>query len=1231
MSGDEPKGGAEASAQKWPPEDYTRWVQSQIADRMLKKIFGWIGGVSALTLIGMGAWLYTSYQGVVDYVKRGVIEDVTPEITEAVVGKHLPQAVTNEVVLQLIRQAGLVDAAIVEVEAQLPDRLEQRLSDRAFQEQAADRIMQAIDARGGVTRVIMENALQRARDSDAPDAVRALAVELYALLASDGTIEQLPTSYRANLLRIARARVEGPQSQVQQELLVHYPLDARAGGRAGSDPLRLCPGRENTCARQDRAMIALMLDRFLADPASQDRLEPYLSHFLVGMAAEHYSVFADRAEKHAGNPHFLTLSQALLREGSAELRIRLVTRMVDLARTPDKAAFALGALAALDPHAAFASEGPATADDGLPGSALDVERRQALTDLWTLLTASTSADDLVKVFAPGQGPLGFAEPSAESERFDPIPPARDALVLLLRTTPPADPESGENDWQHMIEQFAMTDSALGPDPAVYAAWVARARLDLARGQPVDWAADRVLEGLGRWPDRLAGGAGMLDAATFAIANAGADAFGEFMAMVATRHRTAATAAPDAVPFRELIAAAVAREKARDDYPWIAAVLDDSAGATSQSDVDGFRALVMAALAEGTDRQASGAGGLAARLGAARFAAALLERPDPGLHDVAGLALARVRDAGDEGTDGRTRCEVWAAIEDSGLAAGIATGRYAAAGAEVQRHLREIGASMGWIGRAEPGVAPTMVVPGGDHPITVEGISRIGGGWTWISLDRTLNLRMEVPPGLDLVVMDADRIAVLHRHAGATELTLQPGRYALGLRDCALRAATGELRITATDKPITVASAGRTKPHPIPQSGAFLYRNESDAGELWFEAEVWPGDVIVAETLSNGPPDVDTVLRLYRPEEEFAFLENDDVDAGYYSRIEYVSDRRERIQLQVARYGDSLFLRDDAFLLRFKFVGSDAVIAATALPGAAPAVELGAGGIVELPGTDGEPAYLALRPDTDTLVELSSAEALLTLSTLEGLAANSGGPALAPLEGGYYLLAGGTDYRVAIAAPGRRFAAIVARPHLTANPPDMAGAPLELPVPAALQLTDGLTEFSMRTSGSERTFRIAFAGPDEALRSASLKVVPATGGAAESVRLRRGADGTLEGEWLAGAADEFKVAIVFDDGPGPLTAAITASRGYMGFAVGQRVRLGRHQPINGLSLWDSAMDAYVGCLARIAALAGYENGQNDIALVQVDLPYRVDEPDWLWRVVNLEPVADTEPQPAHCPG
>jgi hypothetical protein len=185
MSGDEPNGGAEASAQKWPPEDYALWVQSQIANRMFGRIVRWVGSISVLTVLAVATALYTFSEQIIDRVKQGIVEDVTADAIRSI-GADLPQTVRSEVLQQLIQQAGLVDAARSKVEEELNRLLSQRLADEAFQAQAADAIMQSIDARGGVTRVLRDNAAERMRSVEASDAVRAFGIELYTLLATHG-------------------------------------------------------------------------------------------------------------------------------------------------------------------------------------------------------------------------------------------------------------------------------------------------------------------------------------------------------------------------------------------------------------------------------------------------------------------------------------------------------------------------------------------------------------------------------------------------------------------------------------------------------------------------------------------------------------------------------------------------------------------------------------------------------------------------------------------------------------------------------------------------------------------------------------------------------------------------------------------------------------------------------------------------------------------------------------
>ncbi|HEX2163335.1 MAG TPA: PPC domain-containing protein, partial [Thermoanaerobaculia bacterium] len=75
----------------------------------------------------------------------------------------------------------------------------------------------------------------------------------------------------------------------------------------------------------------------------------------------------------------------------------------------------------------------------------------------------------------------------------------------------------------------------------------------------------------------------------------------------------------------------------------------------------------------------------------------------------------------------------------------------------------------------------------------------------------------------------------------------------------------------------------------------------------------------------------------------------------------------------------------------------------------------------------------------------------------------------------------------------------------------------------------------------------------------------------------------------------------------------ARRPFDGHAVGDRVRLGRHRPIDGVDNWDPGMEPWVGQAATIEELVGQES-DTGAWVVRVD----VDGGEWVWRTADLRP-------------
>jgi hypothetical protein len=1219
MSGDEPKGGAEASAQKWPPEDYALWVQSQIANRMFGRIVRWVGSISLLTVLALATALYTYSERIIDQVKDGIVADVTKGATESI-RADLPQTVKTEVLEQLIQQAGLVDTARAKVLEQLDILLGERLKDPEFQAQAAEAILQALDAEGGVTRVLMDNALARARAEDTPDAVRAFGVQLYTLLATNAGTSGDGSAIRQNLLSVASAPAPGDRAGVLRALLVHYPLNDHTTGGAGA-AAGGCRGRADYCTRQDGRMVRLMLTQLTRNPEAQRDLLPEFRGFFRRMAPEHYRMLADRTARDPQNPALVEINLGIARSGAPELRAALVREMsafVGAADRPDLRLTGLRVLAALDPMAEFAAVPDMPSRDAASREVAERSfevRIEALARLWAAQPPETLR---IAFEAATETAVANAPPPDDAAAL-----TRTAIVALLRTDPVADPEAVNHDWRDIVEGRLTPDVTKGPNPVLYAAWVARARLDAATGRPVDWAADQLLASLGRWRDRLSDPL-VLDATRFAVAQASPDRFRQFAEGLSgfAGERMDASG-----PLPLLVAAAVARERQEERFDWIESVLAGRSSPGGAGQGDAFAHLVMANLSS------LGAGGAkegdtaAAIRGAAEFAAELYARDDPARHRLADLALRRA--LAHEG-----RCETWVAIEDSRVAADLHRGRFAGVSPDGSA-LADLAERTPWIGAPpEPGMLPAVLAAEEPMRLDFDRPGGPGGAWHWIAVDAPINALIDLPSRTELVVMNADRSErMADRLTASGALPLPAGVLALGLRACGeAPPPDASLVITASAAPLPLAAASREAPGRISGTARLRYDGLAEAGQVWIELELGAGDVLAAETRGAGGTDVDTQLWLYDAASGDELAYNDDVSESLYSRVEYRAATGHRLLLKAAKYDDAPFVRGDGFDLRIDVgrAGEAPTLAET--PDAAPEVAIGRPLLLTLPGVD-VPGYLGLTTPREAMLVLDTAGEVLSVEDGRGQPAAG----FVPVADGsnVFRLNGGERYLVQLVPPlGRGLVAFHARPFTGFHDLSASTAPPETPLlltaPAALNLPAGRVEVPVRAGADLQTVHLVLSGAPGALVGAAVKVHPDTPGApVHTVALSPGLDGTLEGDWQAEAGEDYKIAFVFGVTGAPVFAALQMAprRGYMGLGPDDRVRLGRHTAIGGDDNWNAAMDAYVGCLARITELAGAEPGQTDLYRVRVDL----DAGEWLWRVVDLEPVSDTEPQPDHCPG
>jgi hypothetical protein len=600
--------------------------------------------------------------------------------------------------------------------------------------------------------------------------------------------------------------------------------------------------------------------------------------------------------------------------------------------------------------------------------------------------------------------------------------------------------------------------------------------------------------------------------------------------------------------------------------------------------------------------------------------------------VAGLALARVL----TGTE-QHRCEAWAALEDSQIVADLVGGRFAGVSG-TDEGLRGLRARAPWIGvPPEAGLVPARVAPESSVDLRIEGLRGLGGGWQWIALDAPLTVSLRTSAELDIVLMTADRATVLNRLTGGGTLQLPAGTLALGLRDCRQgRRDSDTVTIAASSRPEPLAAATRDTPHEFDGSSRFRYDGLA-AGEIWLRTSVTAGAVALIETRRGGDesPDLDTQLWLYDAATGEELAVNDDAVGTLYSRIAYLADSDRSLLVRVAKYLEAPFLEGETFDLRVDVSPAAEIVQLSADGLSAPQVEMGRPVIVAFPPSGETVAYLALRPLHDTAVLFDSRAPIRSVTEPDG----SMVPGFRPPEGtgpDVYLLRGGRVHAVALEWPGEG-SHVAFQAQLFPSYRDLTTegtappAPVSLDGPSALSLPAGRSELDVRAGPEGQVVRVALTGDPAALAGAAVEIRTG-GGSTQPVFLSPGRDGLLQGEWADTGGEDYKIAFVFGTGAEPVMAALQMSprRGYLGFGTGDRVRLARHDQTETASSYNEAMVPYIGCIGRITDLLGEDAPGSDVFLVRVDLPYREDVYDWVWRAIDLEAVSDTEPQPAHCP-
>ncbi|MBM9593702.1 hypothetical protein [Roseitranquillus sediminis] len=1084
----------EEEAVKWGPAEYRLWVQSNVTDRMIRRIVAFTGSIGIVTVVALVGYSIAFYNNIINKLttdaaaaaQQVVEQDLSEKFTAlerryadefSTLESELPEKIDPLVTQALINQARLVETVreqLKEVEA--PRLISEIGSSAEFGAQAEAAMREALRAPGALKRVILEEALARAREGS--PATRAFGLQLYKLLGSgeEGQIEPV----RATMIEMAEQERELPPD-VFGAIVQLYPLN---------EPSPECPDAA-VCAGLDERMLLAMLEHIDRNGHLYDEQRDDYLRFFSKVTRMQFGLVAKALFDDPSNMAMREIVRRLARSGEPGVMSDLVEEMARYT-VPRRAEdglrrFAFEVLAALAPSAQ-----------------LDFDKRRTAA----LLLWENNLDGLARAFRPAPEPVApdtmtIAEPVAlteeqmASQEEDRL--LRDAMLSLLRSRPDAQ-RGTRNDWDHLILARRTPDRHLGPDMLTYAIWLERARLDDANPALIadSFASDQVLEALVDGGPATAPRIARADLA-YAIRNASPDMFLEFA-------ETLAREVAEGLPRQDLNATVrevVRRERdGSTEFAWMRTVLDSdgpAAGGERQ-----LQNLVMAGLGDdaGTAQEWT-ENDLLAR--AASFAAMSLESGSSkltmGADLVAGELLRR---------SGSNPCGVFAAVEDAGL------GRI---GQQVPQDSRIAGLreQVNWVGVPLAPEAQWIEATEGEHELTLPAVEAGAGVWVGLVLPEPMRIEIGRPEHLSPAILNADRSAVLGRAAEAEELVrlLDAGEYVISVRSCKLRGvakAGDRLIVRASRTPPLLGPSTREAPHQLPEIGSFVYSAEAP-GELWLRTDARAGQVLVIETGAEVGTTVDTVLEIRDAATDEQLAYNDDHGGTSFSRLEYQVLEDGPVLVGVAHYGPRLFVPEERFRVETRLYQADAVVFAALDLQNAPMVR------------PDEDLFVEIDEYADNILELRPSQTAIVRVDVDAfdLSIGHGEIVVPPLEvdaggnGWVYLLEADRTYWLDIAFDplGRRFVRFTARTLEGAIDLSDPAAPQEaVPVNpgVALLIPDGGGRLKLRSADEEEVDVEVVLDAPGADQAPTISIADASGSAVDVV-LTRQEDGSFAGHWL----------------------------------------------------------------------------------------------------------------------
>lgn len=863
---------------QWPPEDYRKWVHSQVANRLLLLITGLTLGL--FSAVAVAFWVVqtdrfnrleahleetleaTSKNAIKTDIEQIVapwreeIQAIPTEIQKVSndLRATLNQDIKTEVLQNIVDLSDIVDDTRDEMNEAAKTEIEEIVASPDFANQASRLLHDMLDETGAVQDVILMEALERASDTAEPDSVRALALQLYTLLhGGDRTSEGVPP-LREMFLDIVTS--EGSDSRFPPNLLSiilqFYPL----GEHRSEECQPQAEPTSNLCLVWDMAVIQEVLDLLgtMHDYSSHRR---ELQSFFARIPPDAMSrvVAWIRTTPNIALGHDVLLST--LNSGDVRVLERAipdVAQIASLPRQPGIRRIALETLSTLDPYAPIKLTTRAHSLKLLLAGASDVELQSAFG------TGSLEIFSSERPYVSDDGIVSRHEPLTEL--------LRDSVVTLLRTGArvtsndnPYGPSQGEEvaDWDDvLLASFRSAQIAKG-EVLAYAAWSMRMIVDAEHGS-VNSAADKMLQAPlpDLFKDELP-----RTLFTFAVRHASDNAVAVFSREYPDLWLGHGGGPPALHLTRSLVRRSIHTEP--HVYRWIADFLRSEP--RDQRFADHLLDAVLNTSPDSTPRSRLTA---MARTALAGLTADTL---DLSLAEILTRELTR-RAAADE-----TFWDAAAAVEDSGLLAAGLIDRLPTAN---RAALSELADQLPWIGT--PPDTATETITGTPATVAVAHATpelSAGGNWHLLQVHEYLGLSItKLPEGVELSLMDANRENTIFRTSADARhplvyLYLQPGSYSLGLRVTGTGPADQSLPVTVSffkgPRPLTVGLP--TDAVVVRGSTDFEFDSGTQSGEAWLAVELDRGTTI---TVATAPMQGLTVEELDMMDQVFrAFLYSDD--------------------------------------------------------------------------------------------------------------------------------------------------------------------------------------------------------------------------------------------------------------------------------------------------------------------------------------------------------------------